>query len=433
LRQQQFGERAQRAAARLFLPNLRWVANSCGLQDIRPAIPWIRTNRAEGSSGEFRVRLTAGQNWPSRALLIGSPFAVASVSTWVLIRGPIPEELSFVWNGALHERHQLSVRENRGLARAIFDGETRRRASQLRHHGAINVAGGALQMSFPQRTTPDILVVALSDLLRFAERLVRPGDVLQRLAENARQDWDPECRLESLMTLMEEYPGHPTTLETLRAAVADTHDEIRLQAGIALGEEGHEVLLGMASREWPSDSCSAKAVAALGAHLSREQACAILDHALHAERVETVQSCLDALGRMGGGEVVTPLAGALAVGKGAIARFAARALGWTGQAAAEGPLVAALDREDARVAAARALAYVGTVEAVLPLREAESRYPRDRELRLAVNQAVTDIQSRLSGASPGQLSLTSGEAGQLALAESEAGRLSLTDDQQTSR
>jgi len=65
---------------------------------------------------------------------------------------------------------------------------------------------------------------------------------------------------------------------------------------------------------------------------------------------------------------------------------------------------------------------------VLPLREAESRYPRDRELRLAVNQAVTDIQSRLSGASRGQVSLAEGATGHVSLAEgSDAGRLSLAE------
>jgi hypothetical protein len=373
---------------------------------------WVK-----GNSGRFRVLLEGQLDDPTR----------------ILINGPIPAELSLVWNGTVQERDQLSVRENRGLARAIFDGETRRRASQLRHHGEIEVVGGVLRMALPPKTSRDMLAVALSDLLRFAERLVQPGDVLQRLAENARHDWDPECRLESLMTLVEESPGHPTTLETLRAAVADTHDEVRLQAGIALGEEGHEVLLGLASREWPSDSCSARAVDALGTHLPRERACAILDQALDTRRVETAVSCLEALRRLGGAEVVKPLANALAVGKGTIAERAARALGWTGQTAAEGPLIAALDREDARAAAARALAYVGTVEAVMPLMEAEARYPRDKELRLAARQTVTDIQTRLSGASRGQLSLAEGAAGHVSLAEGEGGELSLADDPETTR
>jgi HEAT repeat protein len=132
---------------------------------------------------------------------------------------------------------------------------------------------------------------------------------------------------------------------------------------------------------------------------------------------------------MGGSEVVAPLAKAMAVQNGTIAQLAARALGWTGQAAAESALITALDREDVRVVAAKALGYVGTVEAVLPLKEAEARYPRDKELRLAASQAVTDIQSRLSGASPGQLSLTDGEAGHLSLPEDDAGRLSLPEQE----
>ncbi len=46
-------------------------------------------------------------------------------------------------------------------------------------------------------------------------------------------------------------------------------------------------------------------------------------------------------------------------------------------------------------------------------------------LRSAARQAIAEIQSRLSGAEPGQLSLAGGEAGQLSLSENEAGRVSL--------
>ena len=111
--------------------------------------------------------------------------------TRILVGGPLPDEFAFHWSGAVQPRYQLSLRGNRSLA--------------------------------------------------------RPVDVPQRLAENVRDDWDPEVRLENLLSLVEEYPDHPTTLEILRAACADTQDEIRLQAGIALGKEGIEVLLGVAS------------------------------------------------------------------------------------------------------------------------------------------------------------------------------------------
>ena len=55
--------------------------------------------------------------------------------------------------------------------------------------------------------------------------------------------------------------------------------------------------------------------------------------------------------------------------------------------------------------------------------------PGDADLYCeSLSQAVAAIQSRLPGASPGQLSLAATDAGALSLAEDESGRLSLRDD-----
>ncbi len=72
-------------------------------------------------------------------------------------------------------------------------------------------------------------------------------------------------------------------------------------------------------------------------------------------------------------------------------------------------------------------ARAGTVAAVMPLREATARYPSYGPLRRATRQAIAEIQARLAGAEPGQLSLAGGEAGQLSLAEGESGQLSLAE------
>ena len=98
--------------------------------------------------------------------------------------------------------------------------------------------------------------------------------------------------------------------------------------------------------------------------------------------------------------------------------------------AAEPPLILALQREqaDLRVAAANALARVGSAPSVLPLKEVAEHSWLDREFHRAARQAIAEIQARLQGASPGQLSLAGGEAGQLSLADAEAGQLSLVND-----
>lgn len=78
------------------------------------------------------------------------------------------------------------------------------------------------------------------------------------------------------------------------------------------------------------------------------------------------------------------------------------------------------------MAAANALGRIGSVAAVLPLREAAERSWLDRELRRVTRLAIAEIQSRLQGASPGQLSLAQAEAGQLSLATNPAGQLSFS-------
>jgi HEAT repeat protein len=90
-------------------------------------------------------------------------------------------------------------------------------------------------------------------------------------------------------------------------------------------------------------------------------------------------------------------------------------------------LLQALQSEDSalREAAATALGKVGTAAAVQPLQEAAERSWIALDLRRAARQAIAEIQSRVEGASPGQLSLASSEAGQLSLSEAEAGQLSL--------
>jgi hypothetical protein len=112
---------------------------------------------------------------------------------------------------------------------------------------------------------------------------------------------------------------------------------------------------------------------------------------------------------------------------------AAEELGATGLPEAEGPLVRALGSPapEVRVAAARALGRAGTAASVSALREAAEANP-DGGLRRAVRQAVAEIQSRIGGAEPGQLSLATGEAesGRLSIAEERSsGRLSLSGEE----
>ena len=95
-------------------------------------------------------------------------------------------------------------------------------------------------------------------------------------------------------------------------------------------------------------------------------------------------------------------------------------LGARGAVASEDAILAALlcPLDGVRIAAARALGRAGTADAVRDLLAVSESGPG--ELRRAARQAIAEIQSRLPGASPGQLSLAGGEAGALSLAENVA-------------
>jgi HEAT repeat protein len=298
--------------------------------------------------------------------------------------------------------------------------------------GKVTFIGEEIWLDIPDSSLDDQgqqLSAALRTLLDVARRLSRPQDVAARLAENLPAEPLATVRLQNLLTLMREYPGHPATREALRAACSDASDEIRLRAAMALSEEGYDVLLEIASREGADESCASRAVAALGEHLPPERAKAILERSLENWNVSTACACIEALGRNGSAEAVDTLVQVM-LARGAIsAAAAARALGTAGQAAAESHLIEALkhDSADLGVAVAEALGHVGSVKAVPSLQEAGARHSAERDLRRATRQAIAEIQSRLAGASPGQLSLAEGGVGQLSIAEGEVGQLSLAE------
>jgi hypothetical protein len=290
---------------------------------------------------------------------------------------------------------RFSLEGPKGLISALLDAEARRLLLSLDSQCGIEIAGGTLHAEGGG-------VSILSLLVDLGRRLAQSMEVAvpRRLAENASLDPAAGVRLQNLLLLIREHPGEPVTIEALRTSCSDVSPEIQLRAAKELGAEGHGTLLKLAESA-VDDAVSAQAISLLDRELPSERVTAILDQALRGHRIQTARACLEMLGLSEDAAAVEPI------------------------------LIPALQHESKEVqtAAAKALGRVGSAAAVLPLKEAAERSWLDRDLHRAVRQAIAEIQSRLAGASPGQLSLAGTEAGQLSLAQDEAGQLSLAADQ----
>jgi HEAT repeat protein len=414
------------------------AAHACGL---RPAArdTWIRDAPGHGLSVRFEV-------WPGQDEDTGTRIVVRAVDFSTVGLGLRPESKDTLQAKQRGAREidtgddefdaAFYVTGPTTVVRAVLDDETRQLLLRLRTEADLSVLSGEIRAavrhsSLSRELRGTAVSHTLRRLLESLERLRRPTDVVARLAHNATMDGSPGVRRENLLTLVREYPDLPETAVTLRAACEDGSDQVRVRAAIARGREGLPALRAVAWSEEGDDVARARAVNALADGLSPEEVRAILGQALRSRAIETARECVTWLGRQGdAGATVALLAKILAVERGPIGAAAARALGQTGAAAAEPPLIDALarDDDDARVAAAVALGHVGSARAVLPLQDVE-RLRKDDATRRAARESVAAIQSRLHGASHGQLSLAASEAGSLALADDESGRLSLEGKQ----
>jgi len=331
------------------------------------------------------------------------------------------------------------------LIRAVLDVDTRQRLRRLLS-GRLRVEGpggatdltvragvwdGELQVDIRQPVFSGVLrhlPGAVLVLLDLAKRLARPDDLAAAIAANTRRETRAPVRLANLQLLAKQYSAHAATREALLAALGDHDVEVRLQAAIALGPEGRAVLLESATKEGVEDRLAARAIAELGKDFPVNLAIERLERARRSEEPAVALACVDVVGRSGTPEAIATLAGVLADADGELAVAAAGALGSAPSEVAERALVRALGHgsADVRVAAADALGRIGSPLSVAPLRECAGAHPLDGALRRSARQAIAGIQARVSGASPGQLSLAAEGAGQVSLAEEDQrGQVSL--------
>lgn len=314
--------------------------------------------------------------------------------------------------------------------RALFDATTRTAArTALEAFASLRIERGQIAADGDEAAggaRPRLVASDLKILLDLGRRLRPPETPVSRLAQIAHADPLDTVRATALRTLTEVEPRHAETRIALRAALNDASPALRLQAAQALGDDGAPTLLALADDLAVDDALGAEALAALGDRFTVEQARPILQRAAVTRRTSCARAALAAVARGGAAEVAT-IAEVLARSSEPIQASAATVLGTMGVSSAIAHLRSALRAQSIVVAAAaaRALGNCATADEVAPLREAEAR---GGDLRRAAREAIAAIQSRLTGATPGQVSLA-GASGEVSIVDSADGRVSLERDE----
>ena len=437
-----FAIRADRRRRKQRQEGLQWIADRFGLSEVSVG-PWQLIARY----GRHRVRIEQGRGEGKMPITLVAVEGNSGITLRPEPRNPLQKvlgereiELGDEGFDAAVEVHGAPDR-----VRALLDVETR--ATVMAMLGGLLVVPGRRPLSIrgravlvhgdlqarlddhPRMPTAVELADALGALLAIAERFERPADLAARLASAIENEPEWRVRLQGLQTLSTSYPAHPATAAALRHALLDEQAEVRLHAAVALGEEGHASLLALARHERTADTIAAQAVGALGDRMPADVGVQVLRQALRTRRLRTCVACVQAVDPLGGPEARELLVKMLTRESGELAVAAAHALGRyaRGGDEIEEALIRALERDDdaVRLAAIEALGHMGSARSVMSIQEA-GRAGADAETRRAARQAVAEIQSRLPGASAGQLSVAEDGAGRLSLADDDPrGRLSM--------
>ena len=440
---------AERRARRAQLQQWRSVAETLGLQEVEARLSPVGP-RLSGRAGRRRVSFERALK--DRNVLVTR--VTVSGDSGISLRLEATRGGVEKWLGQLDEREielgddpfdaEVEVRGAVDRVRALLDAETRTLVRRMLHsrleapgRRAVSIRGSAWLehgdfhaelLEDPTPPLPSELAEAAGALLAIAELFEGPANVPERLAGNIEREPQWRVRLRGLELLATSYPNDRATTAALRRGLDDDVPEVRLQAAIALGEEGRRTLLEIATAESVEDATAAYAIDVLGARFGADAAESVLRRALRLRRVHSADACIQVLASAGG-PAAPLLAKVLSVETGPLAVAAARALKTCASADAEDALLEALRRGQPELAVVviEALGRCGSARAVLPIKEAAAGGDGDA-VRRAARQAVAEIQSRLPGASPGQLSLTGGEAGRLSLADDDPrGRVSLPE------
>ncbi len=361
---------------------------------------YVRAFELEGARGDLSIRAEivsdgsggSATQW-TRVVVTGdltTSFSIKAAGGLLLsLRDPDVEVGDPSFDKAV-KLHGLAA-----TALAVFDAAARPRVQHLVEQGWAFEDGAWVFQARGRLGTE--LGTRLAEGSELAE-IVRAGqrDIPARLSLVAASDPSPAVRGRALESLVTDFGGRAETRSALQAARSDTDPAIRLFAALKL------------------DDREALALLASDAAVAAELRIAAFEELLRVEPQ----------GR-GAAAITTAWLSSSSDGfAGSMDQASLRAAALTALAAvphehAQSVLIEALaaDDEGVKLAAVRALAKVGTVEAVaalIPLRDAF----RGSVLKAAAGDTILAIQARVPGGEVGALALSE-DGGGLAITQSE--------------
>jgi hypothetical protein len=433
----------------------RETASAVGLTDVSESSFFGIPKRIEGHAGPLVVSLESYRHGKSehgtrvevgglghsglvdvRAEGVGSQLAKVFGDREVALGDADFDRAAYVQGGPSMVRAVLGADARRALG-PLFSGHLAEGPGVKARTVRTMLTDSRLRVEIREHAFDELdarMPAIVRELVAVGRLLVRPDDVAVRLAQHARDERLASARLVNLDTLVTEYPQHAVTRPALAAALDDPSPEVQLRAAIALGVGGHDALLRLGRRDDVEEAVVIRAIAALDARYPEDVAVERLHRACESGRFRVARACIDRLAASGSARHVQDLAPLLSSTSHDLAAAAANALGSVADDTAEHALAGALGSPagEVRLAAVASLGRIGSALAVAPLHACGADHRFDVPLHSAIRQAVATIQSRIAGASPGQLSLAADEVGQVSLADTEAsGQLSLVSRAET--
>ncbi len=264
-----------------------------------------------------------------------------------------------------------------------------------------------------------------ADQARVERLLGALGHACRRLRTSAK---DGAIDVAALLLETLEYDGDVVVrARAIALAVEDDAPEVRLAAARHLGEDGFDIAVATLRDFEASSALRQRALRFLMRRFDFERLRPLLYDVLEDEDDRLALIAVRRLGELEDRASLPQLCAATAHSTPDLAAGIAQALGAIGDPEAELTLLELFARNhvDVRIAAADALATLGSADAVVPLLAAAESARTPHALRVAASSAVQIIQSRLSGQSGALSVLTPPDSGQLSL--DPAGRGALSD------